>query len=72
MNSVGDVGSLSINDLKHYHGIMTRYLVDEAGEFRSSEEGVFSGERCIFMAPPARLVPHLMSDLFEWMKSAKD
>lgn len=62
----------SINDLKHYHGIMAKYLVDEAGEFRSSEEGVFSGERCIFKAPPARLVPQLMSDLFEWMKSAKD
>ena len=62
----------SINDLKHYHGIMAKYLVDEAGEFRSSEEGVFSGEQCIFMAPSARLVPQLMSDLFEWMKSAKD
>ena len=67
-----EIDPYSINDLKHYHGIMTRYLVDEAGEFRSSEEGVFSGERCIFMAPPARIVPQLMRELFEWMKSAKD
>ena len=69
---LSEIDPYSINDLKHYHGIMTRYLVDEAGEFRSSEEGVFSGERCIFMAPPARLVPQLMSNLFVWMKSAKD
>lgn len=69
---LAEIDPYSINDLKYYHGIMTKYLVDEAGEFRSSEEGVFSGERCIFMAPPARLVPQLMSDLFEWMKSAKD
>ena len=69
---LSDIDPCSIDDLKHYHGIMTKYLVDEAGEFRSSEEGVFSGERCIFMAPPARLVPQLMSKLFEWMKSAKD
>ena len=69
---LSEIDPYSINDLKHYHGIMTRYLVDEAGEFRSSEEGVFSGERCIFMAPPARLVPQLMSNLFAWMKSAKD
>ena len=69
---LAEIDPYSINDLKHYHGIMTRYLVDEAGEFRSSEEGVFSGERCIFMAPPARLVPQFMRDLFEWMKSAKD
>ena len=69
---LSEIDPYSINDLKHYHGIMTRYLVDEAGEFRSSEEGVFSGERCIFMAPPARLVPQLMSNLFAWMMSAKD
>ena len=69
---LSEIDPYSINDLKNYHGIMTRYLVDEAGEFRSSEEGVFSGERCIFMAPPARLVPQLMSNLFVWMKSAKD
>ncbi|MDY2637505.1 MAG: Fic family protein [Phascolarctobacterium sp.] len=69
---LAEIDPYSINDLKHYHGIMTRYLVDEAGEFRSSEEGVFSGERCIFMAPPARIVPQLMRELFEWMKSAKD
>lgn len=69
---LAEIDPYSINDLKHYHGIMAKYLVDEAGEFRSSEEGVFSGERCIFMAPPARLVPQLMTDLFEWMKSAKD
>ena len=69
---LAEIDPYSINDLKHYHGIMTRYLVYEAGEFRSSEEGVFSGERCIFMAPPARIVPQLMRELFEWMKSAKD
>ena len=69
---LAEIDPYSINDLKHYHGIMAKYLVDEAGEFRSSEEGVFSGERCIFMAPPARLVPQLMRDLFEWMKSAKN
>lgn len=69
---LAEIDPYSINDFKHYHGIMAKYLVDEAGEFRSSEEGVFSGERCIFMAPPARLVPQLMSDLFEWMTSAKD
>ena len=69
---LAEIDPYSINDLKHYHGIMVKYLVDEAGEFRSSEEGVFSGERCIFMAPPARLVPQLMSELFKWMKSAKD
>ena len=43
-----------MRQLKQLHGIMTKYLVEESGEFRAGEEGVFNGEQCIFMAPPAR------------------
>ncbi len=53
--------------LKRLHGIMTKYLVEESGVFRRGEEGVFQGDTCIFMAPPARLVPSLMQQLFDWM-----
>ena len=51
---------------------MTKYIVEESGDFRSGEEGVFNGEECIFMAPPARFVPQLMNELFGWMKKEKD
>lgn len=68
---IGEIDPCSIADLKKYHGVMTRYVVEESGEFRRGEEGVFSGGRCIFMAPPARLVPQLMEDLFAWMKTAQ-
>ena len=44
--------------------------MEESGEFRRGEEGVFNGEQCIFMAPPARFVPQLMNQLFNWMKEA--
>ena len=47
---------------------MTKYLVEECGEFRHGEEGVFNGDECIFMAPPAQYVPQLMEELFAWMK----
>lgn len=67
-----DIDPFSIDDLKKYHGIMTKYLVDGSGEFRHGEEGVFDGDECIFMAPPARLVPSLMSDLFAWMDQKRD
>ncbi len=50
---------------------MTKYIVEESGDFRSGEEGVFNGEECIFMAPPARFVPQLMNELFGWMKKEK-
>ena len=63
-----EIDPYSIRDLKRFHGIMTRYVVEESGDFRLGEEGVFKGEQCIFMAPPAQLVPQLMDDLFHWME----
>lgn len=63
-----EIDPYSIRDLKRFHGIMTRYVVEESGEFRQGEEGVFKDGQCIFMAPPAQLVPQLMDDLFAWMK----
>lgn len=68
---LAEINPYDIRHLKQFHGIMTKYLVEESGEFRSGEEGVFNGDQCIFMAPPARFVPQLMNDLFAWMKEAR-
>ena len=67
-----EIDPYSIRDLKRFHSIMTKYVVEESGEFRRGEEGVFNGDQCIFMAPPARLVPQLMDSLFNWMKEANN
>ena len=67
-----EIDPYNIQHLKKLHGIMTKYLVEESGKFRLGEEGVFNGEQCIFMAPPARFVPKLMEDLFDWMRSVKN
>jgi len=66
-----EIEPYSIESLKQFHGIMTQYLVPDSGEFRRGEEGVFSGEKCIFMAPPAKLLSQLMDELFMWMKEAE-
>ena len=69
---IGNFDIYSTDDLKRLHGIMTKYTVEESGSFRRGEEGVFSGDKCIFMAPPANLVPEQMQSLFDWMKKSKD
>lgn len=69
---LSEINPFEINELKKMHGVMTKYLVDESGKFRVGEEGVFNGNKCIFMAPPARLVPELMNNLFEWLNRCKD
>lgn len=67
---ISEIHPYRIKDLKKFHGIMTKYLLEESGCFRHGEESVFNGEECIFMAPPARLVPQLMTQLFDWMEKA--
>ena len=69
---LSEIDPYNIQHIKQIHGIMTKYLVEESGEFRSGEEGVFNGDQCIFMAPPARLVPQLMDELFRWMKESHE
>ncbi len=65
------INPYSIDDLNTLHFIMTKYLINESGQFRSGEEGVFNGDECIFIAPPAKFVPELMQDLFEWINTEK-
>ena len=68
---LSSIDPFKMEDLKRLHGVMTQYLVEESGVFRRGEEGVFNGDRCIFMAPPASLVPQLMQDLFDWINREK-
>ena len=69
---ISEIDPYSIKDLIKFHSIMTKYVVEESGSFRRGEEGVFNGDKCIFMAPPARFVPQLTEDLFNWMKEAQN
>ena len=69
---LSEINPYDLNDLKGYHGIMTKYLEKEAGQFRTGDEGVFDEDKCIFVAPPGRLVNDLMNMLFKWMNSAQN
>ena len=61
-----------LEELLRLHGIMTEGLVAEAGKLRGGEEGVFADGKCIFMAPPARLVPEQMENLFAWLTEMRE
>ena len=68
---ISEINPKSMSDLKKIHGIMTYRTVGESGVFRKGEEGVFSGDRCIFVAPPPNMVNELMKDLFSWVKNSE-
>ena len=71
-NKISQINPYSIEDLKLVHGIMTFLIEEENGKFRSHGEGVYDGDKCIFVAPSEKLVPELMENLFSWMKESKD
>ena len=64
-----DLDAFQEKDLLCAHGLMMADLVDNAGRYRKGSVGVFAGEQCIHMAPPADNVPFLMADLFEWIST---
>lgn len=69
---LNDINPYNIDELKKVHGIMTYLTVDESGEFRKGAEGVFDGDKCIFVCPPPEMVNKLMNDLFKWLNDNKD
>ena len=58
-------------DMLKAHKLMMTDLVGECGRFRTGGVGVFNGEVCIHMAPPALRVPLLIGELLDWVKTTK-
>jgi Fic family protein len=57
------------SDLLKAHKILTNSLIEDNGKYRNHGEGVYDGEKLIFMAPPQDMVPTLMKDLFSWLNN---
>lgn len=71
-NLYPQLNPFSVDDLLRAHGVMMQALTDDAGHFRRTNVGVFSETGLVHMAPPADRVPGLISDLFEWLRTADD
>ena len=70
---IGKVSPYEVNDLLKVYEILTDMLIDESGVFRSGNEGVFDeAGNCIFIAPSPNLVPDLVNNLFEFIRTKKD
>ena len=69
---IDKVNPYSVDDLKKIHGILTFLIEKDAGKFRNHGEAVYDGDIQIFMAPPYKMVPTLMDNLFNWMNAVKN
>lgn len=61
----------SLDDLLKAHYFMMNGLVEEAGCFRSGGVGVYAGNKLIHTGTPARYVPEVMNQLFNWMRYSR-
>lgn len=59
-------------DLLRAHKILTHIIDEESGKYRNHGEGVFDGDKVIFIAPPENMIPKLMNDLFDWLKNDQE
>ena len=67
-----NINPYQIDDLLRYHKIMMQGLLEDAGNFRLTQEGVFDGDTVIFIAPPANLVPELIENLYDYLINYDD
>ena len=71
-SSIESFDAYSESDLLKAHKMLTNLIQDDAGKYRNHAEGVFDGDKVIFIAPPADMAPNLMHDLFDWLKNDKE
>lgn len=71
-NLFDEFDGYSEEDLLRAHGVLTYLLCDDSSKYRDHGEGVFDGDKVIFVAPPKELVPTLMDELFDWLRNDND
>ncbi len=66
---ISEFDGYSEKDCLKAHSILTNLILSDSGKYRNHEEEVLDGDKVIFVAPPANLVPKLVKDLFNWLKN---
>ncbi|MBY0501741.1 MAG: Fic family protein [Alphaproteobacteria bacterium] len=62
----------SLRDFLYTHGILMNNLIQNKGQWREGNVGIFKGSKVIHAAPPAKHVPILMRNLFDFIKEDED
>jgi Fic family protein len=63
---------LSVKNFQKAHYELMNGLIDSAGKYRKQGVGIVKGTKVEHIAPPHENVPHLMKDLFEYLKDSNE
>jgi len=61
-----------LDSLCKAHEVLMTGLVDEPGKLRTTSVGIARGDNITHVAPPGKLVPSLMNELFDYLRKEKD
>lgn len=64
-----NINPFSEDELLEIHGILMSELISDSGKYRQSGVGVIDGAKVVHIAPPAKRVPNLMGDLFDYLEN---
>tara|TARA_R110002126_G_scaffold291415_2_gene452303 strand:- start:82417 stop:83370 length:954 start_codon:yes stop_codon:yes gene_type:complete len=54
------------------HKTLLKNLIENAGKYRTTGVGIVKGSKIAHLAPPAKNVPFLMKDLFDYVKKSEE
>ena len=60
---------LSSKSFLSAHKLLMNELIEKPGKYRSQGVGIYQGAKVAHIAPPAQNVPHLMNELFKYLKN---
>jgi Fic family protein len=61
-----------IKSLLQAHEILMQGLIEENGKWRSGDVGILKGNRVSHIAPPPKMVPNHMNNLFDFLRQDSD
>lgn len=64
--------ALSVISFKKAHHVLMNGLIPNHGQWRTQGIGILKGKEVAHVAPPAKMVPKLMDNLFTFIKRNKD
>lgn len=68
-SKINNINPLNIKELLKAHATLMKDLVKEPGKFRTTGVGILKGNEIAHLAPPAKIVPELMQNLFEFLNA---
>lgn len=71
-DQISQLESVSEKSLLKAHKLLMQSLVPDAGKYRCGNVGIFKGKQVAHVAPQAKMLPKLMSDLFCYLKHNED